>query len=304
MSAKILLPLDGSALAERALPCAEMLARGLPAEMVLFRAVELGADVTAALEEADVSADAPLQALMSHANEYLRGIANDLLQEGMEVQFTVQGGAPADTIVDYAEQQGIDYIVMATHGYSGISRWRHGSVAERVLHGSRVPVLMLRAAKRPPDPAHRAMECQHILIPLDGSKIAEQVLPPAIAVAKALNACVSLFRVPIVAMTGALLGDWYMPLEGVLDSAEQEASSYLNNVAKEIDQESIRVQTAMQIGGVADAIVSYADANEVDMIAMCTHGRTGLVRWTLGSVADRVLRAAYVPLMLVRARGE
>jgi nucleotide-binding universal stress UspA family protein len=91
-------------------------------------------------------------------------------------------------------------------------------------------------------------------------------------------------------------------LEGTFDTANQIAEKYLNRVADELRAQGVRVTRATRMGGVADAILEYSEANQIDLIAMCTHGRTGLARWTLGSVADRVLRARSLPLLLVRAQ--
>ena len=146
------------------------------------------------------------------------------------------------------------------------------------------------------------MQCQRIMVPLDGSSIAEQALPPAISVAQALDAEIVLFRVPIAHVSGSFSADWYLPLEGTFETANQIAEEYLNRVADELRAQGVRVTTSTRTGGVANVIVAFAEANEIDLIAMCTHGRTGLARWTLGSVADRVLRAGRVPLLLVRAR--
>ena len=98
------------------------------------------------------------------------------------------------------------------------------------------------------------------------------------------------------------MGDWYLPLEGTYDTANQVAKAYLDRVAERLQAEGIKVSTVIRTGGVADAIINYAESNQIDMVAMCTHGRTGIKRWTLGSVADRVLRARCTPLLLVRAR--
>jgi nucleotide-binding universal stress UspA family protein len=93
-----------------------------------------------------------------------------------------------------------------------------------------------------------------------------------------------------------------VPLDHLIETANQDTEKYLNHTAESTREQGIQVSTAIQIGGVANAIIDYAEANRIDLIAMCTHGRTGLARWALGSVADRVLRAGRVPLLLVRAR--
>ena len=302
MTARILVPLDGSALAERAVPSAMMLARGLRADVVLLRAIALPADVRDWLDHTDLTPDAHLAQLGVEADEYLCRIVGRFDEAGLQAHAVVQNQPPAEAIVDYAEQTDILQIVMATHGHSGLNRWRHGSVAERVLQSSKVPVLIVYAHEKTPSDPQQAIRCQRILVPLDGSYVAEQVLPPAISIAQALDAEMVLLRVPIAHVSGSLTGEWFAPLEGSFATANQIVEEYLEGVATRLRPQGINVRTAVRTGGVANVIVDYAQANRIDLIAMCTHGRTGLARWTLGSVADRVLRACSVPLLLVRAR--
>lgn len=301
VTAQILVPLDGSPLAEQALGCAMTLGRGLPAELILFRAVSIPPDTTEILNSAGLEAAALMEQLEVEANDYLRKVASELQDAGLSVRQVVQQGPAAEAIVDYAEQQGIQQIVMATHGYTGISRWTHGSVAERVLQSARVPVFLVRAQEGELGVLREPMPCQRILVPLDGSAVAEQVLPSAISIAQAFGAEMVLFQVPIVYFAGSLVGEWYLPFQGVLGAAERDAQAYLDRVACRLKEQGVNVSTAMQIGAVAESIIGYAEANRIDLIAMCTHGRTGRGRWTLGSVADRVLRGSSMPILLVRA---
>jgi nucleotide-binding universal stress UspA family protein len=302
MTSQILVPLDGSALAERALSCAMMLAQGLPADLILLRAVSIPPGFEDVLIGVPGDVEAQVEQFGDEAKGYLSEVAARLKASGLSARATVERDPAAEAIVDYAEKENINYIVMATHGHSGISRWRHGSVAERVLQSASVPVLLVRAREKTPDDIQQAMQCQRIMVPLDGSTMAEQVLPPVTYVAQALDAEIVLFRVPIAHDSGSLLGDWVLPLAGTLETANDIASVYLQRQAEPLREQGIRVSTAMRMGGVANAIIEFADANEIDLVAMCTHGRTGLARHALGSVADRVLRASRIPLLLVRAR--
>ena len=301
MATRILVPLDGSDLAERALPCAIMLAQRLPAGLDLFRAVSISPDLDDILGHTLHDVEPHMGELEDGAHGYLDQVAEGLRASGLGVRTVVWRGPASDKIVQYAEKMDVQYIVMSTHGYSGISRWRHGSVAERVLQSASVPVLMVCAK---PDEAvpEAPMMCQRILVPLDGSAMAEQVLPPVTAIAEALDAEIVLFRVPIARVIGAFTDGWYVSLGDTYDRANQIAEEYLGQVADKLRGQGVKAATATQMGAVAGAILEYAEVNEIDLIAMCTHGRTGLARWALGSVADRVLRARSTPLLLVRAR--
>ena len=302
MATRILVPLDGSPLAEQALPCAMTLGRGLPAELVLFHAVSILSDAREILDNAGRDADALIQHLEAKAKSYLEKVVDQLQDAGVSVHQVIWHGAAAEAIVDYAEQAGIQQIVMATHGYTGVSRWTHGSVAERVLQSASVPVLMVCALAGEASARLEPVRCRRILVTLDGSTTAEQVLPPATSIAKAMGAEMVLFRVSIVHVSGWYTGEWFEPLEGDLETANHHAKDYLNRVASDLISQGIKVSTVVEMGAVTESIVSYAETQQIDLIAMCTHGRTGLTRWILGSVADRVLRAGHVPILLVRAR--
>jgi len=132
--------------------------------------------------------------------------------------------------------------------------------------------------------------------------VAEQILPTVASVAQAMNGELILFQVPIAHATGWMTGEWYLPIQVALDTAEEDAQAYLSTVAGRLKEQEVDIATATSVGSVADCIVEYAEVNHVDLIAMCTHGRTGLARWALGSVADRVLRAGGKPILLVRAQ--
>jgi len=301
MATQILVPLDGSGLAEHAIPCAKFLARGLSAELILLRVISIPSDFEMLLDSAEASKDAMLARAEAEANNYLSQVANKLQQADFSSQQVVWHGPVAETIVDYASQANVQYIVMATHGYTGLRRWTHGSVAERVLQSANVPVLLVRAQEEKLCATDEPKSCRCILVPLDGSTTAEQVLPPATAVAQALGAKMTLFQVSFVQIFGSLMGDWYFPLEGDFEAATQQAQTYLEQVSKRLKAQGLNVSTVVEAGAVADSIIDYAEANSVDLIAICTHGRTGLARWALGSVADRVLRGVNIPVLLVRA---
>ena len=302
METRILVPLDGSPLAEQAISCAVTLGRGLPAELVLFRAVSIPSGARKYLDAAAMGEGTLLERLEAEANEYLHEVAGQVRQAVQSVRHVVRHGPAPEAIVDYAEEKGIWQIVMATHGYSGIKRWTHGSVAERVLQAASVPVLMVRAQEEDAKDARQLMLCRRILVPLDGSEMAEQVLSPVTAVAGAVGAEVFLFQVAFDQPASMFGSDWFfLPAEGEFEEEERKAQAYLERVADPLREEGIQVVTGTQIGPVAGSIMEYADANEIDLIAMCTHGRTGLARWAFGSVADRVLRAGGIPILLVRA---
>jgi nucleotide-binding universal stress UspA family protein len=300
MASQILVPLDGSPLAEQALPCAMALSKGLGYELVFLGAVSIPCDTQEILNKAGVQPDALLEQLKAEAEEHLVEMVEKMRQAGVSARHVVQCGPAAETIVSYADQMDVQQIVMATHGYTGPNRLTHGSVAERVVQSASVPVLLVRVQEAGEKDFHQPMCCQRILVPLDGSARAEHVLKAVTDIALALDSEVILFQVPIVYVSGWMTGEWFVPVQGVLATAKQDAEDYLSYVAARLKQQGLKVCTATQIGAVADSIIEHAEANRVDLIAMSTHGRTGLRRWSLGSVADRVLRAGKLPILLVR----
>lgn len=287
---RILVPLDGSSLAEKALCCAMTLGTQLPSEVVLFRAISIPSDVRMALDRAGLESGVLFENLEMEASEYLESIVQRLSpNDGLDLRLVVKRGPPATTIVDYARQADIELIVLASHGHSGMQPWTHGCVAERVLHAASVPVLLVRAQEMDPENLQPRC-CQRILVPLDGSNMAEQVLAPATAITQALGCEMILFQVSL-----AFLFDCSTRAAGRM------AAAYLKGVAERLPNKGDKVSTAVRTGPIVETIVEFAKANNVDLIAMCTHGRTGIVRWALGSVADRVLRTGNIPILLVRA---
>lgn len=299
---QILVPLDGSPLAEQVLPCAITLCRALGSELLLFGAVSIPSDTEEILAKAGVRADALLEELKTEADEHLRKVVNHLRERGLEARHVIQYGPAPESIVGFAEQMDVGQIVMATHGYNGPNRWTHGSVAERVLQSASVPVLLVRAKEEVSKGIPEASPCRRILVPLDGSKMAEQVLPAVAPIARALGCELKLFQVPIANASGSLVNGWYLPFQAGFETADQVAQDCLERLATDLRNQGIETSTATWAGPVAESIIDYAEVSDADLIAMCTHGRTGLARWALGSVADRVLRASDKPILLVRAR--
>jgi nucleotide-binding universal stress UspA family protein len=279
-----------------------MVGKGLSAELVLLRAVSMETDADEALKEIGLEIEALMDQAEAEAEGYLENVAAQIREPGLGVSQVVRRGPAAEAIVDYATQTGIQQIVMATHGYSGISRWRYGSVAERVLQSANVPVILIRAKQGEEGDRQETERCQRILVPLDGSEMAEQVLPATADVGRAIGAEMVLLRVVTLQVYGSSEAMWYPGPDGWVEAITQAAVTYLNQVADSLRERGVGVTVATATGPVAETIIRFAEANSIDMVAMCTHGRTGLVRWALGSVADRVLRGGSTPVLLVRAR--
>jgi nucleotide-binding universal stress UspA family protein len=296
MLRKILVPLDGSELAEQALSQATALSVSTGATLILVRAAVghtlPGAD--AGLAQARAIAD---------AEEYLQVVATRLNDRGFRCEIAVPYGAAADWIQEEALLRHADLIVMSTHGRSGPQRWLFGSVAEEVVSKSSLPVLLVRAWL----PEHRELlleERPRVLVPMDGSTFAEAALPEAAALADEIGAELVLIRIQ-PRPTDVLKGE-DGHVVAYLDQQEasliREATEYLDSVAQNLTRRSpdVPVSTRTRLGDATAGIVGCAQEIGAALIVMATHGRTGLARMALGSVAGRVLETGSTPLILIR----
>jgi nucleotide-binding universal stress UspA family protein len=304
----ILVPLDGSALAEQVLPSVRMLAPLLRAGVHLLRVVsesdryhlllyEYGQDHFATQRERQLHS---WEILRQQAESYLAPLAQQLRAAGVETAFEVRLGAPAEIVVEVAEREQATLIAMATHGYSGIKRWALGSVTDRVVHAANVPVFVVRGSEQP-SIGERSLK--RILVPLDGSALARQALLLAAELAASTHAELILLTVNAPPLGEALEEVSSYPRSGELLAALRDrVLGELGGLADELRQQEVPVTPVAVEGFPAETIIDEAARRQVDLIVMATHGYSGLKRWALGSVADKVLHAATTPLLLVRAQ--
>jgi nucleotide-binding universal stress UspA family protein len=282
----ILIPLDGSKEAESVLPYVRDLAPKFNSRVHIL----------------GVGIGRKTRRVNRLLEDYIDRIVNELHAHNIKSEPVILYGSAADKILDFTSEKEIDLIIMATHGRSGITRWWMGSVAEKVINGATAPVLLVRSKRRrttgtadKPDSIHK------IIAPLDGSDIGEVALPYAEAIAISARATIHLVQVisPPGTVEANLLGgpDWRKFVNAMRDAGE----NYLKNIAERLSSKDIKVTYEILTGDPADKIVEYAAAKGASLIAMSTHGRTGLTRWVLGSVADKVLHGARIPILLVRS---
>lgn len=265
---RILIPLDGSPQAESVLATVMPLVRAHAAEVRLLRVLE--------------HPDLPEQAAA-----YLVRAAGALQVHGIRTVHDLALGKPAQAILDYARDTFCDLIAMSTHGRSGLARLVMGSVTEQVMRHADVPLLACRPGSVVPESAR-------ILVALDGSPVAEEILPEACRLARLLAATLVVVRVavPIVMVGGITDYPMAFPPEDPLP--------YLKEVCARIAAEGVAAQPVALLGGPAVEIVRHAQAARVGMICLGSHGRTGLRRLVLGSVAEEVLRISPCPVLVRR----
>jgi nucleotide-binding universal stress UspA family protein len=279
--ARVLVPLDGSELALKVLGTVEALVAHGATEVTLLRVVE-----PRSAHDQDPGPAAEL------VHERQADEARERLGPDVRVRVELARGAAADEVVRFARATGQDLIAMSTHGRSGPGRWLRGSVAEAVLRTTDVPLLLCNpvALERP---AGRGFE--RILVPLDGSAHAEAVLPSVERVAAACDALVTLLIVEPLAVTE-------LPAPVVAAPWDPAAQALrLRPVVERLEQKGLRADADAACGGVVAGVLQAAA--DADLLAMTTHGRSGLSRLWSGSVAEQVLREARCPLLVVRAPG-
>lgn len=294
----ILVPLDGSSFGEHALPVAQMIARRTGALLQLTHvhttAIPLAADAPPALDEA---LDA---ALRDRERTYLDQLAAQIGADGTVAVSTALLEEPVVSAIDsYAAETFTDLIVLTTHGRGALSRLWLGSVADTLLRRTALPVLVVRPHDLELDIDHDRT-FHRVLIPLDGSALAEQIIPRATALGTLTGAEYILLQA-VDAERAHRVGD--SDTAAASGPQREAAAHYLEQVAAGMRAAGMHVHTDVVPSPPSAAILAYARDHAADMIAMETHGRGGLTRLLLGSVTEKVLRGAAVPVLVHRPKN-
>jgi nucleotide-binding universal stress UspA family protein len=283
----ILVPVDGSPLAEAAIPTALAIAERARSKLQLVM----------------VYADSFPPQPIAPAKQYLEDLARCVRQQlGDSVSAVLLEGPVGSSLVKHACKTGPDLVVMTTHGRGGLERAWLGSVADQLIRTAGIPMLIVRPRD---DGTVPVFEPSEILVPLDGSPLAERALRPAVALARLWDAEVSLLQIiqPLPPD-----GEPAWPLPAGYDTeltriSCESASEYLSVQAEHLRRTGIRASGVAMTGtaGVAQTLVEVATPTRVGLLAMATHGRGGLRRIVLGSVTDKVVRGAQVPVLVIPA---
>lgn len=284
---RILVPLDGSKLALGVISYVRSLAHALeaPVELLFVN------------DPSHLAPSAQGRDFMDDAASSFSGIA--------AVRCTIESGNPADVIVDLARAQPRTLVAMATHGCSGPKRWLLGSVAEKVLHGLASDMLLVR----PEEVDGGAVQLKTLLAPLDGSESAEKVLPTVLELAKRLGAEVSLVHVTKRVYSGP--PDAFLPVFGAIPNLKElweqdkaAANKYLTEKVAQLRARGLaNISSTVIEGGVDGAaaeIIDLAQKHPGSLITMTSHGQSGIGRWLIGSVTERVVRHSKRPVLVVR----
>lgn len=296
----LLVPLDGSSLAESALEPATLIARYQKGKIFLatvpvYYPVTTAGSIGYGLAVPEQTFDLRRE----EAEIYLEHV-KARLEPDLTVHAVTSEGDVAGSIIDLAVEEGIDLIVMTTHGYSGFTRWMLGSITERVLRVAPCPVLVIRCS----DPLRR------MVITLDGSSLAECALEPGLEIARIFDG-----QVTLLGVDSRESFSWIdqrlrqMVTRGPkipVTEPEQtmEMASYLEDVASRFKSPDLEVNKAHLKGAPAEGILSYLEDHPVDLLVMATHGHTGLRRWVYGSVTQKCLHNTACAMLIVRPPAE
>ena len=295
---KILVALDGSELSETILPYARAFAQALKIPAELLHVIDPETLMPSVIAHQGRYDDL-MTAERKHGDEYLKRLASSFASAA-SVGCSLEIGRPAEVIVDRAAAQAGTLITMTTHGYSGLKRWLLGSVAEKVLEAAKSDLLVVRAAAE--GRKAQGVSLKRVIVPLDGSELAEIAIPHAVELAKAMALEIILaraFSLPPLAYNP----EGYTPnLEELWSQLGKEAEEYLDARLRQIKGQGLEKVSALSAQGpAADKIIEVARQKPESLIAMSTHGRSGVGRWVLGSVAERVVRYSDDPVLIVRA---
>lgn len=284
---KLLVSLDTSSLAERALPYASTIARRKGSEVILFSV-----------------ATSEMQA-GQRLTSYLEDKAKELQAEGISASTAIAYKDAAQRITEFAENNQVDLIVMSSHGHTGVKRWILGSVAQKVVQSTCIPVLLVKSKSS----EVTRIELKKILLSLDGSAFSEISIPYAEELAQGSDTEIILLQVveppPPVAdappgwANGAPL-NWADYSDKLIKQMRAQSTQYLEKVKADLQAKGIKIRTNIAVGKAADKVMDVARLEGVDLIIMGTHGRSGISRWVYGSVANRIMSESVQPVLLVR----
>jgi nucleotide-binding universal stress UspA family protein len=295
---KILVPLDGSTVAEAALPYARTLARKLNLQVELLGVVDVAALATQLSRGSARHFETMVGETTSSSEAYLKRIAASFVSRN--VSCSTESGRPEEVISEKAGAKGT-LLAMATHGRSGINRFLLGSIAEKVLRVATSPILLVRATEGAKNDGEASLNS--VVVPLDGSTAAEAVMPNVIELARELGMEVILLRTYRVPANIYSAPEEYFPVqyEEIKAELSDEAREYLDRKTEELRRFGVPKVSAMCREGLApDEIIALGRTLPDNIIAMCTHGRTGVNRWMLGSVTETVVRHSGDPVLVVR----
>jgi nucleotide-binding universal stress UspA family protein len=279
----ILVPLDGSPLAECVLPHALSLSSALDADAILLHVLERPRD-TGALQPVD-----PLRWILKKhtAEDYLKGVASRLKEFGLEVECALQEGFPAEAIIQHANLVEADLILLSTHGSSGLSGWNVSSVVQKIILRANKSIVLVRAYHLPGEALDR-IPYQRIFVGLDVSPRAELVLPVAVRLAQHYRACLTLgTAIPKTELISCLpvSNEEQAIVERVTQWNYEAATHYLEQARERLSSSGIEVNTRLETStNLLACLHTMVEEERADLVMLVAHGHSAAGRWPYGSV--------------------
>ena len=287
MFKRILVPLDQSALSERVLPIAQCLAEYFGSTIHLIYVVET---------EPETLPDTIVSQALKDGEAYLKNMVGNFssAEKPVQCEADVIKGYPASAIIEQAETDDDTLILMSTHGYSGVKRLLLGSVADKVVQAAKTPVLLVPAGAT--NPEGELVEMERLIIPLDGSELAEKILPYAINLCKTLGMELILVRAYHPRFPGSTIR-----MGEVTKIVHDSAENYIKAMAERLKKEGLKDVSYKVLQGLpAEQVSDLAVETPNSVTALCSHGRHGVSRWMLGSVASAIIHTAEEPVLVIR----
>ena len=301
MFSRILIPLDGSPRAEVILEQVARIVKREDSEVLLVRAVPVPFSIESTKVATATSQD------REDAQKYLHDVARRFSGRGAKIHARVVEGQPAEAILEAAEREGATLIALTTHGRTGLARWMMGSITDKIARGSALPLLIVRSFRSgtqgdletiPPV----EIPFRRILVPVDGSVNSMSVIGPAEKLAQLYNSEILVLHVRPIAWPSS-------PILPGMDAGQFPSSPPLPASAKDevtaraaerFEQAGLRVTRLTLEGDAASEIFDVARNHKADLVALASHGQSGMGRWVLGTVAERILHTVALPILLVR----
>jgi nucleotide-binding universal stress UspA family protein len=297
----MLVPLDGSEMAEVVFPYAGEITVSLKLEqLTLLHVIPPEEKNFVALHKGYIEKAAETVGSLCRDVQHTKHA--EVCAERIQYRGVLAIGHPAEEILRYAEDKDVDLILMATRGRTGVQRWTMGSIADKVLRASKVPVWLVRAGL-PQEIVHDHLPIRRILVALDGSELAEFILPYAEAMMKQSDpGSIEILLLSVCDPT--LPATYYAPApcdwDEMVQDWKRQDERYLAKIEKQLRGSGLNVRSEMLTGKPAETIVEDASKNRASLIVMSTHGRSGLGRWVFGSVSEKVLHGVTIPILLLR----
>lgn len=310
MYQKMLIPLDGSELAETVLTYAIELSGRMDIDLTLLHVSSQARADFAPMQKAYIKRAA--DSVRRHARELQAKTIRKEVEKPVKVRGEIVNGYPAEEILNYATENEFDLILLATHGRSGLNQWSIGSVAGKIMSASKIPILLVRAGVEDVVPFNEWQKMT-LMVPLDGSELAETVLPHVEALARQRSdkptevlllkisepPSIPTYYGPEISGVSLNWGDY---IQGETIRRKQSAVDYLNGIEEKLKARKIDARSEVIEGKANDEIVEFAAKNPQSVVIMATHGRSGLSRLVYGSVAANLLHSHGVvnPILMVK----